>query len=110
MYGYFAATAYALSPGETQFNNFFIWIVIVAAAVPVCYIIGPLICWATPHRINNKTKYLLKDLLQQQSTPEDNILDAADYQRSCMISGNTANSDYNVLQNSAAGYKSYGIY
>ena len=109
VYGYFAATAYALSPGETQFNNFFIWTVIVAAAVPVCYIIGLLICWATPHRFNNKIKCFLKDLLQQQSSPEDNILDATDYQRSRMISGST-NSDYNVLQNSAAGYKSYGTY
>ena len=109
VYGYFAATAYALSPGETQFNNFFIWAVIVAAAVPVCYIIGLFISWATPHRITNKIKGYIKDLLQQQPSPEDNILDATDYQRSYSVSGSTR-SDYNALQNSASGYKSYGTY
>ena len=108
VHGYFAAAAYGLSPGETRFNNLFIWIVIVAAAIPVCYIIGLLITWATPHRIKDKINGLFKSLLQQQSvSPEDNFLEATNYQRSCSASGST-NSEYTALQDSAIGYKWYG--
>ena len=107
VYGYLAASAYALSPGESHFNNFFIWTILVAAAIPVCYITGLLISWATPRRIKDKIKGILESLLQQASTPEDDILDASDYCRSLSISAST-NSEYTALQDSAIEFKSYG--
>ena len=106
VYGYLAASAYALSPGETHFNNFFTWTIIIAAAIPVCYVTGLLVTWATPRRIKDKIKGLLESLWQQQSTPEDDILEASDYRRSFSVSGNT-NSEYTALQGSAVEFKSY---
>ena len=108
-HGYIAATAYALSPGETQFNDLFIWTVIVAAAIPVLYITGLLISWATPRRIKDKIEQSFKGLLQlQQSTLEDDFLEATDYHRSYSISGSKYHSEYTALQDSAVGYKWYG--
>jgi hypothetical protein len=111
VYGYLAGSAYALSPGETRFNNFFIWTILIAAAIPVCYIIGLLISWATPRRIKDKIKGVLESLFQQESTPEDDFLEALnfDYRRSLSISASTTNnSEYTALQDSAVEIKPYG--
>ena len=108
VYGYLAGSAYALSPGETHYNNFFIWMILIAAAIPVCYITGLLIGWATPRRIKDKIKGVLESLFQQKSIPEDDILEAFDYRRSLSISASTNNnSECTALQDSAVEYKSY---
>ena len=107
VYGYLAASAYALSPGQTHFNDFFTWTFIIAAAIPVCYIIGLLITWVIPRRIKDKIKGVLESLWQQQSTPEGDILEASDYRRSFSVSGST-NAEYTALQDSAIEFKSYG--
>ena len=108
IYGYLAGSAYALSPGESRFNNFFIWTILLAAAIPVCYITGLLISWATPRRIKDIIKGVMESVLQQKLTPEDDILEASDYRRSLSISAST-NSEYTALQDSAVEFKPYGL-
>ena len=82
--------------------------ILIVAAIPVCYITGLLIGWATPRRIKDKIKGVLESLFQQKSTPEDDLLEAFDYRRSLTISASTNNiSECTALQDSAVEYKSY---
>ena len=105
--GYLAASAYGLSAGVTQLNNLFIWTVIMTATIPVLYITGLLVIWATPHRIKYKLIRFVKGLMQQQPCPDNSILEATDAHRPHMISRSNA-SQYTALRESATGYKSYG--
>lgn len=101
------ATAYALTPGDTPFNDIFLWLVISSCAIPVLYITILLVNWATPYRIRTKIEKCYKLVFpvfwraEQRSTLEDEIIEATDYPRyqslsETIDSANTASPKSNI--------------
>ena len=108
--GYIGAGGYGLSPGETPFNELFMWIVATAASIPVLYITILIISWAIPHRIKHRMELCFNSIWQGQQHPsldgDHEFMEATDYQRSRPISEST-NSEYTALQDSVINHKRY---